>query len=141
MPIVYASFADMQARFTASDLMQLADVTAIGDAQTLVEQKLAKAATIIDGYVAVKYGDRSGQPVPALLAEIACDIAFYELHRSMPPEKVKDQRDQAMKMLRDIAAGTLKIDEGVVDAIPARPGAVIHAGEDRIFGRTAMEGY
>lgn len=141
MPIVYASFADMQARFTESDLLQLADVAQIADAQTLVEQKLADAATIIDGYVAVKYGDRSGAAVPALLNKIACDIAFYELHRSMPPEKVKDQRDQAMKMLRDIAAGTLKIDEGVVDAIPSRPGAIIHTGETRIFGRSNMESY
>lgn len=141
MPIVYASFADMKARFKESDLVQLADVALIAEAQTTVEQKLADAGTIIDGYVSAKYGDRSGLPVPALLNKIACDIAFYELHRSMPPEKVKDQRDQAMKMLSDIAKGTLKIDEGVVDAVPARPGAVIHAGEPKIFGRTNMEGY
>lgn len=141
MPIVYASFSDMQARFTASDLMQLADVSQIDDAQTLVDRKLADAGTIIDGYVAAKYGDRTGQPVPALLTKIACDIAFYELHRSTPPDKVKDQHDQAMKMLQDIARGTLKIDEGVVDAVPARPGAIVNTGEPKIFGRSNMEGY
>lgn len=141
MAIVYATFEDMKARFREADLVQTSDADDIADAQPYIELKLAKAGTLIDGYVSAKYGNRDGLPVPALLTELACDIAFFEMFRVEPTEKASKAKDAAVAVLRDIASGKMKIDEGVIDAQPARPGAVLISGPGRIFGRDGMGGY
>jgi phage gp36-like protein len=139
MPIIYATLADMQATFEERDLVQLSDWAGAGTIdQARIERALKKAGNKIDGYVAAKYGDRTALPVPPLLTELACDIAFYELHRSTPPDGVKDKHKAAIETLRDIAAGKVKIDEGVVDAQPARPGAIHFAGRKR-FSRDELD--
>lgn len=140
MPIVYATLADMQARFRPEQLIQLSDWDGTGALdQARVEQAIATAGTIIDGYVSAKYGDRSALPVPPLLTKIACDIAFFELHRANPPESVEKKNKAAVDMLRDIAAGKVRIDEGDTTAIPARPGAIHIAGRKR-FTRDQLDG-
>ena len=141
MPIVYATFEDMKARFSEADLIQLADVATIDAAQPYVEQKLSKAAAIVDGYVAAFYGDRTNLPVPPLLTECACDIAFFAMFRREATDKAKNDRDAAIVTLRDIAKGTIKIDGGDINAQPARPGAVLFQGNDRVFGRDKMDGF
>jgi phage gp36-like protein len=141
VPIVYATFQDMRDRFRDSALVQLADADDIAGAQAYVTQKIAKAGVIIDGFVSAKYGDRSGLPVPALLIEIACDIAFHECFNTEPTERAIKAKADAIAMLRDIAAGKMKIDEGVIDAQPTRPGAVLVEGEAKIFGRSNMKGF
>ncbi|KTE24458.1 MULTISPECIES: DUF1320 domain-containing protein [unclassified Sphingopyxis] len=140
MSIVYATLADMQATFEERDLVQLSDWAGAGEIDAdRIERALKKAGNEIDGYVSAKYGDRSALPVPPLLTEIACDIAFYELHRSTPPEGVTKKRDNAVARLRDIASGKMKIDEGVIDAQPARAGAIHFAGRKR-FSREELDG-
>lgn len=140
MPIVYATLADMQATFQARDLVQLSDWDDTGELdQARIERAIAKAGTKIDGRVAVKYGDRTGLPVPDMLRELACDMAFYYLHRAGVPDEVKDRYKSAEKTLADIAAGTVKIDEGVVTAQPARPGAIHFKGRKR-FTRDSLDG-
>ncbi len=140
MPIVYATLADMQATFQASDLVQLSDWDGTGDLdQARIERAIAKAGTKIDGYVAAKYGDRTGLPVPPMLTELACDIAFYNLHRAGVPDEVKDRHKAAIDTLRDIATGKIKFDEGVVTAAPARPGAIHFKGRKR-FSRDELDG-
>lgn len=141
MPIVYATFEDMKARFSEADLIQLADVAAIADAQPYVDQKLAKAGAIVDGYVSAFYGDRSNLPVPPLLTECACDIAYHAMFRREATEKATKDRDAAIATLRDVAKGTIKIDGGDINAQPARPGAVLFQGNDRVFGRGNMDGF
>lgn len=132
MPIVYASVADMQACFRPEQLVQLSDWDGTGALDAArIEAAIATAGTIIDGYVSAKYGDRSHLPVPALLTKLACDIAFFELHRATPPEAVEKKNKAAIDMLRDIAAGKVKIDEGDTSAVPARPGAIHIAGRRR----------
>lgn len=140
MPIVYATLADMQARFQERDLVQLSDwdgTSALDQAR--IEQAIAKAGTTIDGFVSAKYGDRTGLPVPAALTELACDIAFFELHRSTAPEGVEKKYKAAIDRLRDIASGKFRIDEGVVDAVPQRPGAIHFQGRKR-FSRDELDG-
>lgn len=132
MSIVYATLADMQARFRPEQLLQLSDWDGTGAIdQARIEQAIATAGTKIDGYVAAKYGDRSALPVPPLLTALACDIAFYELHRGTAPEGVEKKHKAAIDMLREIERGRMKIDEGDITAIPARPGAIHFAGTRR----------
>lgn len=138
MSIVYATLADMQATFEASDLVQLSDWDGTGEIDAArIERAIKKAGNLIDGYVAAKYGDRSALPVPPLLTELACDIAFFELHRGTAPEGVEKKYKSAKETLRDIAAGKVKIDEGDIAAVPARPGA-IHIAGTRRFSRADL---
>ena len=141
MTIVYATFADITARFDAADIVQTADVEQLADAQPYVEQRLKRAGVIIDGWVSGKYGDRSNLPVPDLLHELAMDLAFHDMFRREPPEVVVKNKDAAMSTLKAIAAGTVKIDDGNPDVQPTRPGAVLVEGETKIFGRSNMSGF
>lgn len=141
MSIVYATLADMQERYTMADLTQLSDWDGTGAINAArIAAKLADAGATIDAYVSSKYGDRSHLPVPPLLELIACQIAFRLLHRGTPPEGVLKAHDRAIDQLRDIAAGRLKLDEGNIDALPARPGA-IHIEGRRRFTRSDLDKY
>lgn len=139
MPIVYASLADMQARYRPEDLLQLSDWddTGVLDAARIA-RALADAGALIDGYVSRRYGDRSALPVPPLLTQFACILAFHILHRASAPDGVQKAREQTLASLRDIAAGKLAIDEGQIDALPARPGAIHVEGRKR-FSRGDLD--
>lgn len=137
MPIVYATLADMQARYRPEQLLQLSDwddTGAIDEAR--VDQAIASAGNMIDGYVAAKYSNWTAVP---LLVDLACTIAFWTLHRSTAPEGVVKSKDAAIVTLKDISAGKVKIDAGDIDAIPARAGAIHIAGRRR-FTRDELDG-
>lgn len=135
---MYATLADMLARFDEAELVQLTDEANTGAIdQARVAVALADAATRIDGYVAVKY--RAGAPVP-LLTTIACALARHALYRKAPPEVVVDAQKEALATLRDIAKGVIKLDAGE-EALPARDGAILVERPDRVFGRERLSGY
>lgn len=137
MPIVYATLADMQARFRPEQLIQLSDWDGTGALdQARIDQAIVRAGNRIDGYVAAKYSNWTAVPV---LVDLACDIAFYELHRATPPEGVEKKHKAAIDTLKDIAAGRYKIDGGDIAAVPARPGAIHIAGRKR-FTRDQLDG-
>lgn len=137
MPIVYATVADMQARFRPEQLLQLSDWDDTGELdEARIEQAAAQAGNMIDGYVAAKYSNWTAVP---LLVDLACTIAFFILHRSTAPEGVAKAKDAAVGTLKDIAAGRVKIDGGDIGAIPARPGAIHIAGRRR-FTRDELDG-
>jgi phage gp36-like protein len=135
-----ATADDMRARFGEDVLVQLTD-QAEWSAQAVAEVnvKIATATSIAEGYVAKYYAPAPGRAVPPLLVEIVCDLAYVRLHRAMSDD-LKDRRDQAMKQLKDISTGLLKIDQGLQD-IPARPGAVIVPDRPRTFSRDSLEGF
>lgn len=138
---MYATLADMLARFEAAELVQLAQAEDAADPvlATRVVTALTRAQSIIDGYVAAKY--RTGEiATPPLLTEIACDLARHAMYRDEAPGTVVDARDQALKWLRDISTGTLKLDDGAAE-LPARTGAVLVTRPPRLFGRDSMGGF
>ncbi|RYY25237.1 MAG: DUF1320 domain-containing protein [Sphingomonadales bacterium] len=138
---MYATLADMLARFSEDELVQLAQADDVVDTRLAerVATAIARVKPLIDGHVAAKY-QIAGQPVPPLLTEISCDLARFALYRDTPPDAVKDARDQALKNLKDIAKGVIKLDQGE-ESLPAREGAVLVSRPPRVFGREAMEGF
>lgn len=138
MPI-YASLQDMQDRHQARDLIQLTDGDGAPDAAR-IDRALDKADATITGYVARRYKNAPDKAGHALLTEIACDIAFYEIHRSDPPDKVMAQHRHAMKQLADIASGLIKLDDGSPDQ-PPRPDAIITGGPAKKFSRDNLRHY
>jgi phage gp36-like protein len=137
MPIVYATLASMQERYRADDLLELSDWDGAGEVdQARVERAIATAGNMIDGYVGSKYSSWTAEP---LLVDLACKIAFFELHRATAPEGVTKAKDAAIGTLKDIAAGRVKLDAGEVGKIPTRPGA-IHIEGRRRFTRDELDG-
>jgi phage gp36-like protein len=131
----------MVARFTERALVQLADEADWNDAaRERVSWALDSASTKADGYLATIFAAGGATTIPPLITDIVCDLAFYALHTD-PPKKVVADRDLALKMLEQIRDGKIKVDEGNVDAIAARPDAVLISDPGRIFSRDSMRGF
>lgn len=142
MPSRYATLDDLLARQAESELVQLSDDEGTGVLSVdRVEAALSSAAIVIDGHVAAKYRT-SDIPPPPLLVELACDLAMHKLYarRAAPPDRITQARDAAMKMLVGIAKGTIKLDQGEA-VLGARPGAILVARHERLFGRDDMVGF
>ncbi|RHW17197.1 DUF1320 domain-containing protein [Sphingomonas gilva] len=125
-------------RFEERDLVQLTDGDDAVDA-VRVTKALTRATVTIDGHVAAKYRT-GGLPVPPLLTELACVIAYYHLHRDETPKKVKDDYEEALSDLVKIGKGVIKLDAGE-ETIPARDGAILVERPERLFGRDSMAGF
>lgn len=119
----YASQTMLVKRFGERTLIQLTDrgeaATGAIDAD-LVAQELASTDAVINGYVGNRYR-LPLDPLPDLVADLALAIAIYKLHVFAPDQKIKDDYDQAIRTLRDIASGTVKLDAAGVE--PASSGA------------------
>lgn len=135
----YATIADMLARWSEMDLVQLAEADDLAGATPRITTQLTSAGHIIDGYVAVKY--RTGAaPIPPLLTDIACDIARFRLFRDHPTDAAEKAHHAAMAQLAHIAKGTIKLDDGA-EPLAERPGAILVERPERLFGRGSMGGF
>jgi phage gp36-like protein len=123
MPLVYATSADMIARFGELELIQLTDVDNVPPSVVDVDRvtlKLADAAAFVDGYVGQVYklplrGCRKPPVAPAVepeyvappvLTRLTCDVARYYLHTDLAPENEVYRRFKAATAeLERIAAG------------------------------------
>jgi phage gp36-like protein len=138
---LFAALADMQARFEERDLIQLSDQDNSGAIDTgVIDAKLASADALIVSYIAARHRETGALAGNALLTDIACDYAFALLWRADPPEWVAQRRKDAIARLRDIASGTIKLDQGQEEAAP-RPGQILVGGDPQRFGRDKLQGY
>ncbi len=142
MPSVYATTSDMTARFDAAELVQLTDDAGNGTIDMArVQLALDQAAATIDGHVSAYYKRIDAtDPVPAILIDIACDIARFRLFRQgVPPEHIKTLHDSAMRTLREIASGKVKLDLGE-ESFEPRDGMILVESQERHFTRDSMKG-
>jgi phage gp36-like protein len=139
---VYATAADLQARYPERDLIELTDPQAEELDPTKLERALADAAAEIDGYLQGRYVLPLQQP-PKVLALYACDIAMYRLmtlRRSGDVEDARSRYDDAIRYLRSVSKGEVQL--GISDAGHA---AQQEAGPELItaprrFSRDSMHG-
>lgn len=141
MPTAYATIGDMQLRFAAVELIQLTDDEGAGviDAGRM-DQALASASAMVEGYVAATYDLDPAAPVPILLVDTACDIARFKLFRQTASEDATTRYGQAIRTLEGIRKGTIKLDAGA-EAIPAREGVILTQTGDRQMSRRQMRGW
>lgn len=137
----YATQQDMVDRFGREELMQLTD--RIGQApieidDAIVTARLADADETIDGYLQAAGLTLPLASVPALLTRWACDIARYFLHAQAATEQVRQNYDDAIKGLRDVVAGRIRLQ--VDGAEPERAGADVQVSTptDRVFDRDTL---
>jgi phage gp36-like protein len=132
--MAYATVCDLISRFGERELIQLTDrqeppVDQVDE--TVAQPALDTASSIIDGYVGAKYA-LPLNAYPALLTDIACDIARFRLFSDQAPEAVIKRNDQAVSMLRAISKGEIKIDVGSIEP-PPRPDVIEVSGPRRRF--------
>ncbi len=134
--MTYATADDLITRFGKDELVQLTDrstppVYAVNTA--VVAAALTDAADEINGYLLAKY-QLPLVSVPSVIKGCACDIARFRLYADRATEEVRQRYDAAVKRLREISAGTFKLDVAGVEPA-ARPGVVLINGPERVFRR------
>ncbi len=141
----YASATDITDLMGDDMLIRLADRDGDGiydDAK--VTRALDDASALIDGYIAA----RVPLPlitVPPVLKNLTIDIAVYRLSTdaALLAEDVRTRYEDAIKFLRDVAAGKAQIPQPKPEGAPAvtevtPPQAVIVDGPPRLFSRSSM---
>ncbi|MDP9057376.1 MAG: DUF1320 domain-containing protein, partial [Pseudomonadota bacterium] len=107
-----------------------------------IDQALASASALVEGYVAAmyQYDPSLPIPVPLLLIDATCDIARFRLYRTAPPEDVASRNASAIRTLEGIRSGKIKLDTGVETLAP-RPGKVLSQGSCQLMGRERLKGF
>lgn len=131
----YASKQDLIDSFGAVELEQLTDRTtppagAIDD--TVVDKALGDADQLIDGHLQAAGYALPLASVPGLVKQLAGTIARYLLHAAAPTETVRKNYEDALRMLRDIAAKKLHLN--IAGVAPAQTGDDVQvSAPERIF--------
>lgn len=132
--MTYATQADLVARFTESEIGQVADTDGSGEIDpALVARALADADAEIDAALAVRY-QLPLASVPPLLVRIACDLARFSFYTDAVPEVVALRQKNAVRLLADIAAGRVSLGLATPPAAADSGNPVLVKSPARIFG-------
>ena len=141
--MTYATLDDLADRFGIDVLLQLADravpPAGVVDAD-VVARALADTDAVIDASLAVRYRLPLAS-VPAIVRDLALSIAIYKLHRYAPDPKIKDDYDQALKDLREIADGRKKLDVAGIEPATSGAGGVVAIDRERPLTPESMIGF
>ena len=106
-----ATQQDMIDRFSEDEIRRLSDRAEppAGEIDAaVVARALTDASLLIDGYLSGRYQLPIISP-PALLGQLACDIARYHLHDDMPTDAVTQRHKDALAHLKLISDGKIKL--------------------------------
>ena len=140
----YATQAQLISRYGERTLVALTDRAEIPThvvAQGVVDRALADTDAIIDGYLMARYVLPITGTVPPLLADLAQAIAIYKLHVQQADPKIEADYKDALRMLQQIAAGTMRLPvAGIEPPTQGGSGAVV---TDRVrpFSADTMKGF
>lgn len=142
--MAYATQADLERKYGLDELIQLTDradppTDAVDGA--IVADALMAAAAEIDAHVGRAY-TLPLAAVPAILRELACQMARYHLHTDGLPEKVGRDYEGALAKLERIAAGKMVLDvPGTADDPQAVAGRVRATTSPRVFTGDTLAGF
>lgn len=107
----YTNLAQLIDRHGQNTLVLLTDrgVNALGVIdEAVVARALADTDAVIDAHLKARYTLPLTE-VPPLLADLASSIAIWKLHRHDPNQKVKDDYTDALRQLKALADGSLRL--------------------------------
>jgi phage gp36-like protein len=142
--MTYASLAQLIDRVGEPMLIDLTDreEVAVGAVVVaVIDRALADADALIDGYLAARY-QLPLAVTPALITDVAQAVALWKLHVTTPEDKIKLDYDAALKTLREIAQGLIRLPDAQ-GLEPASSGAsgVIVTDRERPFTADNMKGF
>lgn len=133
--MTYATQADLEARFGAEEVLQLADRNGDGVIDAgVIDQALADADAEIDGHLGSRY-QLPMAAVPQIIKVYACDIARYRLYANAATEEVRNRYLDALKYLRLAAEGKVMIGPSSNGAAPIEAAGAEMVSDGRVFGR------
>lgn len=137
----YATLTDLQTAFGAAEILQLADRDHSGAIDTgVVEAVLARADSLIDGYLSGRYALPLSAPYPKALLACAADLARYWLYDDAAPERVRDAYEDTIAWLRDVAAGKVYLQLPSANAAPTL-GSPVGEVLERLFSRETLASF
>lgn len=139
----YTDLARLTARFGADMLIRATDRGPVptGTIDVAVVAKACEdAAALIDGYLAGRYA-LPLTAVPPLVAALAEDIAIWRLHPYEPGDKMKADYDAAMRSLRDIGTGTIRLAVAGFEAPTTGSTGAQFTDRDRPLTQDSMRGF
>lgn len=137
----YATLQDLIDRYGYEQLAQLSDRDngSVIDS-VVVGRALSDADAEIDSYLTALY-TLPLVSTPAILVRMACDIARYRLFGDRVTDQVRQLYTDAVRDLKSVSAGLIKID-GAVALTPSATGTTIKVSSpDRRFSNDALSGY
>ncbi|SFZ85999.1 Mu-like prophage protein gp36 [Devosia enhydra] len=141
--MAYCTLQQLIDRYGQGMLIQLSDRgdTAPEEPDSdLFARAIADAAALIDGYLFGRYQLPLAE-VPALLADVALRVTIYFAHGSVAPEKIRKDYDDALKLLREISSGTVKLNVAGIEPASS-PGEGLLVNEPhRPMTSDTMKGY
>lgn len=109
----YATRTDLETRYGQEELAQRETMLPAG----AVDQALADADALIDGYLAGRYAVPLN-PAPDNLVRIACQLARYGLLGDANTEQSRREYEDAVGWLKDVAAGRVVLTSAQSAASP-----------------------
>lgn len=142
--MAYCTLQQLNDRFGTAMIVALTDRAEEPTGQVdmdVLSRAIAEADAMIDGYLAGRYALPLAN-VPPLLTTLSMDITVWRLHLGEPSVKVKADYDAAVRSLRDIGSGAIRIPEasGLEPASPGTSGVVV-TDRDRPFAADQMKGF
>lgn len=140
--MAYCAKADVSPKLIDGEtLVQLTDDydTGIAD-DAVITEAIADADAEIDGYCARRY-DVPFSPVPRIITKLSIDLTIYNLYdrRLGAPEHIEKRRDNAIKLLGNIAKGLVSLGADEPEST-ADCGITVDA-PTQIFTHTRFEEY
>lgn len=134
---VYLTLDDLISRFGRDEILDLAEDKDDDTGETIDQHKVDDAIQDAAGEIdSALSGGGYRLPlvsVPPILAAYGCDIARYRLYDSRATEQVTKRYDDAIKALRAIAGGVLKLGVPKVDDEVTSAGSVMMVPGRRTF--------
>lgn len=139
----YCTQIQLEARYGAALLVEISDradvPTGTIDAG-LIARAITDATALIDGYLAGRYALPLAT-IPALVTDLAQRIAIYYAHTNVASEKIGKDYEAALRQLKDIASGLIKLDAGGAEPEGSGASEVRTNEPERPLSAATMKGY
>ena len=140
---MYCALSDILKQIPEEVILQLTDDANMGVVnQEVVDEAIANAGAVIDGYCSARYTIPFAT-VPAIIKPIAVDLAVYNLYarrvETMPDVREANQKN-AIKLLSDISRGTIRLGAEAATAGVQPQQSPMVTSATRIFTRNKLGG-
>lgn len=130
----YCTQADLIERFGENELLDLAaDDTGLAVDASKVDGAIADASGEIDGYVSAAGYPVPLSNVPRIITAYTCDIARYRLSDDRATEQVTKRYNDAVKFLRSVAKGEVRLGIASSESAAGSAGNAIMETGRRVF--------
>lgn len=137
----YATRQTLEAAFGADEVLQLTDRDRDGEPDAnFLTSAITRTEGLIEGYLMGRY-TLPLAVIPGVLGAYACDIARYFLFEKAAPEHIRQNYDDALRWLRDVASGKVLLSLPTPESGPLAPGSPQGYAPERVFSPATLTGF